>query len=373
MKRALLAILVLALCLAGCTQKEVKPSEYEQTTTSTQTQLQEEQPTIALETFTTWYEPYPLAFYNAFYNQGEPDITFEITNNGDIPVTVRVSAEYQGYSHQAISTETIMPGETKLINLTIPLIPEKIEQIKTKTKFSLHYKIEYEENGEWKVYDEYTAMIDVYPMDTMVWAMYDNQGNEIPLFSYIACFVTPKDDAIQELLSIAKEYHPDRSLEGYQCRDCSDEEWLYYTRLQIKAIYDALKYEYGMSYVSTPVAFGKDAVQKVKLPSETLETGSGNCIDLTVLFASAIEALGMHPYIVITEDHAFVAWDVKGDGQYIDALETTMIGNADFEDAVKKGNEELEQYWDALNDNDYNNGVIIDVKKCREYGVLPVK
>jgi len=326
-----------------------------------------------LEVLTTYYEPYPLAFYNVFYELGEPDITFEITNNGDEPITVRLTSEYQGYSNKAITTETIMPGETKEINQTIPLIKDKIKQIKTKTKFSLHYKIEYDDNGEWKTYDEQTVMIDVYPMDTMVWAIKDDEGNEIPMYEYVAVFVTPKDNAIMELLGIAKEYHPERTLAGYQYQGNDLEGWREYTNLQIKAIYDALKYEYGMSYVNTPIAYGKDAVQKVKLPRETLATGSGNCIDGAVLFASAIEALGMHPYIVIVPGHAFVAWDIDGTGRYIEALETTMVGSADFEDALNYGNMELEEYWDALTDDDPWNGQIIDIKECRELGILPME
>jgi len=326
-----------------------------------------------LELNTIYYSPYPLAFYNMFYELGEPDITFEITNNGENPITIRLTSEYQGYSNKAITTETIMPKETKEINQTIPLIRNKIEQIKTKTKFSLHYKVEYDNNGEWKTYDEQTEMIDVYPMDTMVWAIKDDEGNEIPMYEYVTVFITPKDDSIMELLGIAKEYHPERSLEGYQYWGDDLEGWTEYTNLQIKAIYDALKYEYGISYVNTPVAYGKDTVQKVKLPRETLATSSGNCIDGAVLFASAIEALGMHPYIVIIPGHAFVAWDVDENGNYIEALETTMVGSNDFEDALNEGNRELEENWDALTDDDPWNGQIIDIKECRELGILPME
>nr|WP_141564070.1 hypothetical protein [Methanotorris formicicus] len=317
-----------------------------------------------LEISTTYYEPYPLAFYNVFYELGEPDITFKITNNGENPITIRLISEYQGYSNKAITTETIMPGETKEINQTIPLIKDKIKQIKTKTKFSLHYKIEYDDNGEWKTYDEQTEMIDVYPMDTMVWAVKDDKGNYNSINEYIAVFVTPKDDAIMELLSKAKERHPEKSLSGYQDKDVNS---------QIKAIYDALKYDYRVSYVDVSNAYGKDYVQKVRLPKETLKLKSANCIDGSVVFASAIEALGMHPYIVLLSDHAFVAWDVDGSGNYIEALETTMVGNADFEDALRYGNEELEANWDALTDDDPWNGQIIDIKECRELGILPME
>ena len=341
---------------------------------------------ISLETSATYYEPYPLAYYNAFYHQEMPDITFEIKNVGNSPVTVRVSAEYQGYSHKAVTTETIMPEETKVINLTIPLIPEKIEQINTKTKFSLYYKIEYKENGEWKVWDEATQMIDVYPVDTVVFWMQDDNGNWQPLHEYIAVFVTPKSDAVQNLLAIAKEYATDyfgrysefglyRSLPGYQCYDCSDEEYIIYTALQVMAIYNALKYEYGVSYVNMPTAFAtdKEFVQRVNLPEETLKLGSANCLDGTILFASALEAIGIRPYIVIMPEHAFIAWCADPECKYIDALETTMIGSAEFVDAWEKGGQELEEYWNDLLDEDYENGIAIDIIATREAEILPVK
>lgn len=159
------------------------------------------------------------------------------------------------------------------------------------------------------------------------------------MHNYIAVFVTPKDPSIQYLLTIAKEYATDDfgcySDYGFQYHGDSDEEWIIYTALQIMAIYNALQ-DAGMSYVNTPIAFGKDEVQKVKLPKETLETLSGNYIDWALLFASAIEALGMNPYIIIVLEHAFVAWEVKPGSCIIDTLETT-IGYASFEEAWENG------------------------------------
>lgn len=339
-----------------------------------------------LKTQTWYYEPYPLAFYNAFYHQKSPDVTFEIYNPMDYPITVRLTSEYQGISYPAITTETIIPGERKTINQTIQLKADEVEKIKTKTKITLHYKIEYEEGGQWRVWDEQTVMIDAYPKDTMVLWMKDNEGNWHPMHEYIAVFVTPKVEEVRELLAIAKEYAIDdfgpysdyglyRSLPGYQCEDCTDEKWVIYTALQVKAIYNALKYEYGISYVHMPTAFAtdKENTQRISTPKESLYLSSANCVDGAILFASVLEALGMHPYIVIVPGHAFVAWDVKGDGTIIDALETTMIGSHDFEDAWVKGNKELEKYWDVLWDDDYRNGVIIDITACREAGILPME
>ena len=36
-------------------------------------------------------------------------------------------------------------------------------------------------------------------------------------------------------------------------------------------------------------------------------------------------------------------------------------------------NMELEEYWDALTDDDPWNGQIIDIKECRELGILPME
>ena len=54
------------------------------------------------------------------------------------------------------------------------------------------------------------------------------------------------------------------------------------------------------------------------------------------MFASAIEALGMNPHIIIVLEHAFVAWEVKPGSYIIDTPETT-IGYASFEEAWENG------------------------------------
>ena len=223
--KKLSVVLVLILGLTGCAapqEEQIPTPSPTPTPEEVETPPVEKSPTpipttpapeiFGLETQVFYYEPYPLAFYNTFYELEVPDITFEVYNPMDNPVTVRLTSEYQGISYKAITTETIMPDERKTINQTIPLNAGEIENIKTKTKITLHYKIEYEKDGEWKNWDEQTIMIDFYPKDTMVWAMRDEDGSYIDLYGYIAVFVTPK----------------------------ADEEWTIYTASQIEAIYYAL-------------------------------------------------------------------------------------------------------------------------------------
>ncbi len=335
MKKYLIAMMLLSVATLGCSED------------------------VKLMVQTSYYNPYPLAFYNAFWEQKIPDITFKITNSMDRPVTVRITSEYVGISNQAISTLVIPPKETVVVNQTIPLILEKIKKIKSKTKICLHYKVEYKSGDDWKTWCEQTVMVDVYPLDVMVWALKCN-GGKINMQDYIAVFVTPDDRSVQELLAKARKYAPNHELKGIRDK----------TLPQIEAIYNALKYEYNISYVNTPFTYGTDVVQRVRLPAESLRLRAINCVDGAVLFASAIEALGLRPFIVLLPNHALVAWIDPHDGLMY-ALETTLI-NSSFEVALNKGLEELNKNWKNLTDDDPWNGYLVDVRACRDVGIAPL-
>lgn len=76
---------------------------------------------------------------------------------------------------------------------------------------------------------------------------------------------------------------------------------------QAEGIYNALL-KRGLKYVMCPSECGRgtsdDRYQSVKLPREVLRTGCGICIDLTCLFASIIEAIGIFPILLFPKGHA---------------------------------------------------------------------
>jgi len=336
MKKYLIAMMLLAVTTLGCSEN------------------------VELIVQPSYYDPYPLAFYNAFWEQKIPDITFKITNPMGRPITVKITSEYVGISNPAVSTLVIPPKETLIVNQTIPLILEKIKEIRSKTKICLHYKVEYRNGDDWKTWCEQTVMVDVYPLDVMVWVLNCKDGRRINMQDYIAVFVTPNDRSVQELLAKAKKYAPNRELKGARGKVLP----------QIEAIYKALKYEYNVSYVNTPFTYGRDVVQRVRLPAESLKLKAMNCVDGAVLFASAIEALGFRPFIVLLPDHAFVAWIDPNDGMMY-ALETTLI-NSSFMDALNRGLNELNENWKNLTDDSPWNGYLVDVKACRDVGIVPL-
>jgi hypothetical protein len=74
----------------------------------------------------------------------------------------------------------------------------------------------------------------------------------------------------------------------------------------VQALYRTLKEDFHLSYKNMPPSF--DTVgesQTILLPREVLSERAGNCIELTTLFCSCVERVGVDPVIFIIEGHAF--------------------------------------------------------------------
>jgi hypothetical protein len=138
-----------------------------------------------------------------------------------------------------------------------------------------------------------------------------------------------------------------------------------------------------MQYVTVTQDFFGAGSQNVKFPVESLATASANCIDGTLVFASALESMGMRPGIVVVPGHAFVALlaDQNADPCIVSnwvPMETTMVSSATPVAAVK---------WDMQNKmplvtqvfasgcagypDPAGGATIFDVKTLRDQGILP--
>ncbi|MFA5065678.1 MAG: hypothetical protein WC566_09455 [Dehalococcoidia bacterium] len=296
-------------------------------------------------------------------------VDFEITNNGDSPISLSVESELQGYSEKAIDTVDISPHATVVVGQTPILKPQAIPLEIANT--TLRYRIA---DSSGAVIREQTLPVKIYGRDTMLWAM--QEGDDWTDTSvFIGAFVTPHAPEIDELVRQAAEYHPSNSMEGYQCSQCSDEEWSEYTTAQVKAVYEALQQDYHLKYINSTIAFSNEseAPQRIRLPSESINTKSSNCIDGTVLYASALESMDMHPYIVLTPTHAFLCYEINPDDpNSLGCLETTMTGSAAFEDAAEMGEQELSE---EMSNGNIKSGKskILSVQQLRASGILPMK
>ena len=148
-------------------------------------------------------------------------------------------------------------------------------------------------------------------------------------------------------------------------RTMSKWETTYY---QAQAIFEELRAR-GLVYVNLTGTGFFSSSQNVRYPSESLAGQGANCIDGSLLFASALEAMGMEPIIAMsrTAGHAFTAvrcW--QGSTDCVIPIETTMIGgSASFGTAYGQGVTEWNTWLSG------GHLISLDIKAARTAGVTP--
>ncbi|MGO8946592.1 MAG: hypothetical protein ACLQUY_02790 [Ktedonobacterales bacterium] len=198
---------------------------------------------------------------------------------------------------------------------------------------------------------------------------------------YLAGWVTPTAPAIQKLVGLANlqiennpSWYPGLSeLFGYG--DDGDAATQMQVREEVDAIFDTLQFDYRLTYASDNIPFEQDNAQRIKLPSDILNSPdpSGMCVETTAIMASAVEYLGMRPYFIIVPGHAFLGvalgqsssaphsyWetsDLNGpsNGGRSTGEQANIFGNSEY--AKDKG-EILE---------------IVDVQYERDQGIMPIE
>src|SRR3546814_7999822 len=116
----------------------------------------------------------------------------------------------------------------------------------------------------------------------------------------LAAFVMPNDPAVSRLLKEASEIlrrpGKDPWLEGYQQKS-RKRVW------EIAAAIRAAATQRRIACSEPPASFERSG-QRIRIPGEVLDNGLATCLDTAVLFASALEQIGLRPLIAFTEGHA---------------------------------------------------------------------
>jgi len=267
---------------------------------------------------------------------GAESIVCTATNNGAAEMDVIFTAEVPGWSENYTSSLPLQPGAPRKIPVELAWKGRFYENKET-ADAAITFRLE----SQGLLLASQTTNIQISPKEDVYWrAQYG--GQDVPLERSLVAWVTPHDTCVGSLISSAKELAPGRSLGGYAGYEgLSEEERSNRTLAQARAVFYAVKGQ-GVSYVNTPLSLRGS--QRVKMPADSLAEKSGNCVDGTVLFASAFEALGMNPVFVMMPQHMFVGVETfPGSNRYV-FIETTMAGSGSFEDAVNEGSDEFETY-----------------------------
>lgn len=116
----------------------------------------------------------------------------------------------------------------------------------------------------------------------------------------LAAFSTPNDPAVDRILhdasvALRRAGKPD-GIDGYMSGS-RQRVWEI-----TSAIYTAIC-NLGVRYSLPPASFEHDG-QKVRLPSQILDGRVATCLDLSLLFASALEQAGLYPVVALPKEHA---------------------------------------------------------------------
>jgi len=221
-----------------------------------------------------------------------------------------------------------------------------------------------------------------FPLDVMAFDQW--LGTSI-IPQALASFVMPNLAAINEIVvkaaEVKKQETGDSSFTGYLSNN--PEEVL----RQVAAIFKTLHNE-GIIYRYVPASF-EEIGQRITLPDQVLKSKIGNCIELTLLMASALESIGLNPIIVLIHGHAFLgvwlvedcyAHSIGDDASFLEKkcskginemimLECTQIteDNTSFENAIKMGEQHL------LRSETFE--LFLDIHRCRleRFFPLPVR
>ncbi|MEZ5015184.1 MAG: DUF3320 domain-containing protein [Chitinophagales bacterium] len=134
---------------------------------------------------------------------------------------------------------------------------------------------------------------------------FDQWNGVVQLPEMLAAFITPNHPEIVHIIQrgaeILAKWTGSPSFDEYQTRNPDR------VRKQIAALFEALR-EKQTVYCSVPASFEQTG-QRVRLADAIFTHKLANCLDISLLFAACLEAVGIHPLIQLIKGHAFVgAW-----------------------------------------------------------------
>ncbi len=279
-----------------------------------------------------------------------------IANTAKQPLLQLVSFEIPGWSQKQEFTVAMGPQETRTIQLNPVLLPAAfaLEEVQRAT-MSL------------RVTDVNTGTAYAQNKPVLIHSGSDFYwGKQFANAQIVARWVTPHDQAVLQLVADARKHILNGRLNGYNSAPTPALMKRQVTR-QAKAVFDTLR-QSQISYVTSIFTFGEQGAgwaQRIRLPRETLQLKSANCIDVSIAFASAMENLGMAPVIVIVPGHAFTGVRMGPDSSDILYIDLTVLPRGTFTQAVARAS-------GYMKNTPADRILTVDVAATRKMGVYPL-
>ena len=212
-----------------------------------------------------------------------------------LKIRISLSPDFAtAFEHQA----DLLPAGG-ILELEAPHLPVRAAALAELTeRIEAHLQLTITANSE-TLFDSNFG-IDILPYD------YWNGASVLP--EALAAFVTPNHPALPQILKRAAQILGDwtgnPSFDAYQSRSPSR------VRAQMGALYEAIA-ELQIVYCTVPASF-EETGQRVRLADAVLSQKMGNCLDMSLLYAACLEAVGLNPLVVLVHGHAFAgAWLIE--------------------------------------------------------------
>lgn len=297
----------------------------------------------------------PTAIYNLLPDRNIMPCSVAIKNNTSENAEFLVKCKFDFQTDENVVRLEIPPGREKAVNI-YPVVPSPVgARVITQNMAGIRVQV-YVGDGNKK----YTKIMDdinepvLFQPNNQYFAWIKNAlGEKNGLSDTLAAWVTPNDPSMVNVLARAGERAAKAQITisgGQDARIFLKSAELVDVDMsrQIEVIYTTLLEDYHTAYLNQPILDIRDgqfASQRVKYPADTLRH-KGNCIELSVLFASLLESIGINPIIMLMpgDGHCIVGWEVpRSDKNMYRLLETNQFGR-DFNTVSKSGLVWLQKY-----------------------------
>ena len=225
--------------------------------------------------------------------------------------------------------------------------------------------------------------VRVHPLDEALYFVREGDAR-IDLGWAFAAWVDPGDPVVDDLLTLA---NIDAAKVNAQALDRDGRLTL------VRSLWIALE-QRGLRYADEGAGVSQGPViysQRVRLLSSTWNERVANCLDGSVLIASALERLGIGSLLVLVPGHAFVGFYTDDDRREAEFLETTLLGFSKaqsggvesaarirqramlgFIAARRAGRERYQLALPKLDGRHRPDYSLIDISTARAYGIMPL-
>lgn len=280
--------------------------------------------------------PLPSGILHVLDPKSDPVLRVKVSNRSRDRRRVRIRAGLESLSTQMVKTvelerEGAEQGAECTLSFVPTLLPGAIDHLNEIQRAAL-YVISEDLDGRVETHDTHTVVC-LSRNSSFNSVRSGTDGSAVDLTHYYGAWVTPYDESVQERIRAAASLCTPKQIWGYQGKPNNVDR-------QVEALFQSLQ-QHGIKYVNSVIDFGAAAgyaTQRTRLPRESLQLKSANCIDGTVLMASLIEGASLNPLLAIVPGHAFVGWETwRGSNQWR-YLETTLMEST-FEQACAAGAE----------------------------------